>query len=68
VLALPTLIKNFVVEVSPTVYTDESAVDVARRLFNSMNKDIANVQERVGMVLPRIPCQGINEAMFAMQQ
>ena len=66
--ALPTLIKNPVVEVSPTVYTSESAVDVARKFFISLKKEIAVVQDRVGMVLPRILCQIINEAMFAVQQ
>ena len=66
--ALPTLIRNSVVEVSPTVYTSESAVDVARKFFISLKKEIAVVQDRVGMVLPRILCQIINEAMFAVQQ
>jgi 3-hydroxybutyryl-CoA dehydrogenase len=68
IAALPTLIRNSVVEVSPTVYTNESAVDVARKFFSSIKKEIAIVQDRVGMVLPRILCQIINEAMFAVQQ
>jgi 3-hydroxybutyryl-CoA dehydrogenase len=68
IAALPTLIRNSVVEVSPTIYTSESAVDVARKFFKSMKKDVAVVQDRVGMVLPRILCQIINEAMFAVQQ
>jgi len=68
IAALPTMIRNSIVEVSPTVYTNESAVDVARKFFLSIKKDIAIVQDRVGMVLPRILCQIINEAMFAVQQ
>jgi 3-hydroxybutyryl-CoA dehydrogenase len=68
IAALPSLIRNSVVEVSPTVYSSESAIDVARRFFSSLKKDIAIVQDRVGMVLPRILCQIINEAMFAIQQ
>ncbi|MGA7161305.1 MAG: 3-hydroxyacyl-CoA dehydrogenase family protein [Bacteroidota bacterium] len=68
IAALPTLISNSVVEVSPSIYTNESAVDVARRFFASVKKDIAIVQDRVGMVMPRILCQIINEAMFAVQQ
>jgi len=68
IAALPTLIRNSVVEVSPTVYTNESAVEVARKFFISIKKDVAIVQDRVGMVLPRILCQIINEAMFAIQQ
>ncbi len=66
--ALPTLTRNSVVEVSPTVFTSESAIDVARKFFISLKKEIAIVQDRVGMVLPRILCQIINEAMFAVQQ
>ncbi len=68
IAALPTLTKNSVVEISPSVFTNESAVDVARKFFTSIKKDIAIVQDRVGMVLPRILCQIINEAMFAVQQ
>jgi 3-hydroxybutyryl-CoA dehydrogenase len=68
IAALPTLIRNSVVEVSPTVYTHDSAVEVARKFFTSIKRDVAIVQDRVGMVLPRILCQIINEAMFAIQQ
>jgi 3-hydroxybutyryl-CoA dehydrogenase len=66
--AVPTLIRNTVVEVSPSVFTNESAVDVAQKFFTSVKKEIAIVQDRVGMVLPRVLCQIINEAMFAVQQ
>ena len=68
IAALPTLVKNALVEVSPSAFTSEASVDVARRFFASVNKEIAVVQDRVGMVLPRILCQIINEAMFAVQQ
>src|SRR5208283_601070 len=68
IAALPTMIRNSVIEVSPTVYTNESAIEIARRFFFSIKKNIAIVQDRVGMVLPRILCQIINEAMFAVQQ
>ena len=68
IAALPTLIRNSLVEVSPAVHTNESAVEVARKFFTSIKKEIAVVQDRVGMVLPRILCQIINEAMFAVQQ
>ncbi len=44
IAALPTMIRNSIVEVSPTVYTNESAVDVARKFFLSIKKDIAIVQ------------------------
>ena len=41
IAALPTLIRNSVVEVSPTIYTSESAIDGARNFFNSLKKEIA---------------------------
>ena len=66
--ALPTLINNSVVEVAPSFHTIGSTVDVTRKFFISIQKDVAIVQDRVGMVLPRILCQIINEAMFAVQQ
>lgn len=68
IAALPTLIQNAVVEVAPSVHTIESTVDVVRKFFASMKKETAIVEDRVGMVLPRILCQIINEAMFAIQQ
>ncbi len=66
--ALPTLIENSVVEVAPSIHTLESTVDVTRKFFHSIQKEVAIVQDRIGMVLPRILCQIINEAMFAVQQ
>lgn len=68
IAALPTLIQNTLVEIAPSIHTIESTVDVTRKFFKSIQKDVAIVQDRVGMVLPRILCQIINEAMFAVQQ
>ena len=68
IAALPTFIAREVAEVAPSIYTLPSTVDVARNFFSSIKKEIAIVQDRVGMVLPRILCQIINEALFAVQQ
>lgn len=68
VAALPTLIAHTVMEIAPSVHTLESTVAVARNFFASLKKEVTVVQDRVGMVLPRIICQIINEAMFAVQQ
>jgi len=68
IAALPTFLQNNLVEVAPSVHTVESTVDVVRKFFTSMKKETAIVEDRVGLVLPRILCQIINEAMFAIQQ
>ncbi len=68
IAALPTMIANKTVEVAPSAHTLDATVDVARRFFGSIKKETAIVQDRVGMVLPRILCQVVNEAFFAVQQ
>lgn len=68
VAALPTFTANTAVEIAPSVYTIESTIDVTRKFFASLKKDTIIVEDRVGLVLPRILCQIINEAMFAVQQ
>lgn len=68
IAALPTILQNSVVEVAPSVHTIESTVEVVRKFFASIKKETAIVGDRVGLVLPRILCQIINEAMFAIQQ
>jgi len=68
IAALPTFLQNSIVEVAPSVHTIESTVEVVRKFFASMKKETAIVQDRVGLVLPRILCQIVNEAMFAIQE
>ena len=65
--ALPSFSKHGIVETAPTVYTPKETVDVVQRFFRSLAKEIEVVQDRVGMVLPRILCQLVNEATFAVQ-
>ncbi len=66
--ALPTLIEKPLVEVAPTVFSPRETVDVVQRFYQSLGKEIELVQDRVGMVVPRIVCQLINEAAFALQE
>lgn len=66
--ALPTLSKGSLVEVAPTVFSPAETIQVVQRFFNSLGKEIELVQDRVGMVFPRIVCQIINEAAFALQE
>ncbi len=66
--ALPTLIQQPLVEVAPTVFSPKETLEVVQRFFQSIGKELAVVQDRVGLVLPRILCQVINEASFALQE
>jgi len=63
---LPTFIERPLVEVAPTVFSPAETIDVVSRFYNSLGKTIELVQDRVGMVLPRILCQIINESIFAV--
>ncbi len=65
--ALPTLADKPLVEIAPTVFSPKGTVEVVQRFFRSIGKEIELVQDRVGMVFPRIICQMINEAAFALQ-
>ena len=68
IAALPSLSGHRTIEVAPCAHTLDATIDVTRRFFASIKKETAVVQDRVGMVLPRILCQVINEALFAVQQ
>lgn len=64
--ALPTFIGKQLVEVAPTVFSPKETLEVVTRFYSSLGKEIELVQDRVGMVLPRILCQIINESIFAV--
>lgn len=66
IAALPTFIEKRLVEVAPTVFSPAETLEVVIRFYSSLGKEIELVQDRVGMVLPRILCQIINESIFAI--
>lgn len=66
--ALPTFLEAPLVEVAPTVHSPKETLEVVARFFTSIGKEIELVQDRVGMVLPRIVCQLINESAFALTE
>jgi 3-hydroxybutyryl-CoA dehydrogenase len=66
IAALPTFIDKPFIEVAPTIYSPKETLNVVSRFFLTMEKGIEIVQDRIGMVLPRILCQVINEAAFAI--
>ena len=65
--AFPTFTDKPLVEVAPTVYSPKETLEVVTRFYTSLGKEIELVQDRIGMVLPRILCQLINESVFALQ-
>jgi 3-hydroxybutyryl-CoA dehydrogenase len=63
--ALPTFAARSLVEMAPTPQTSAAALGQSREFFARLKKEIAVIQDRVGMVLPRMVCMVINEACFA---
>lgn len=67
IAAFPTLLSNSLVELAPSLHTSKEIADSVKALFDSIKKENAMVQDSVGMVMPRILCQIINEALFTVQ-
>jgi 3-hydroxybutyryl-CoA dehydrogenase len=66
--AFPTLISNKLIELSiPAHHTDKGIPEI-QAFFASLGKESAIVDDRIGMVLPRILAQIINEAMIVSTQ
>jgi len=66
--ALPTLLSRPLLEIAPTLHTSRAAVSTVSIFLARLGKEIAVVQDRVGMVLPRILCMLMNEASFAVME
>lgn len=67
IAAFPTLLSNSLVELAPSIHTSKKIADAVTTLFDAIKKETAMVQDGVGMVMPRILCQIINEALFTVQ-
>ena len=66
--ALPTLSPGKLIEIAPTVHSNPESISRARNLIASLQRELAVVQDRAGMVMPRILCMLINEAAFALME
>jgi len=66
--AFPTLMKAPLAEVTVAPTTATATVPMVRDFFRIIGKEIAVVQDRVGLVMPRILCALINEACFALTE
>lgn len=68
ICVLPTLLSNNLIEFAAAPQTKKSSLLKAQEFFIQLGKEISVVQDRIGMVLPRIVCMIINEACFAVQE
>ncbi len=66
--AFPTLLENDLVELSRGPLTQNDALKAAGEIFFDYHKEVSLVDDRIGMVMPRILCCLINEAIFALQE
>jgi len=66
--AFPTLINKHLIEIAATPLTHRERISAAQEFFLSTGKEISVIQDRIGMVMPRILCQLINEAFFALTE
>jgi len=66
--ALPSLLSRQLIEFAATPRTTKAALMRAQEFFIQLGKEVSVVQDRAGMVMPRILCMIINEAYFALQE
>ena len=66
--AFPTLTKGTLIELAPSIHTAKRHITGAEDIAIQLTKEVAVIQDRVGMVLPRILCSLINEAFFAIME
>jgi 3-hydroxybutyryl-CoA dehydrogenase len=66
--ALPSLLEGGLIEFATSPVTDEPALKAAEQFARDLGKESANVQDSVGLVLPRILCMLVNEAYFALSE
>lgn len=65
---LSSYLENELIGLATSVRTSDSTISRAKYFLWSLNREISVVQDRVGMVLPRIVCMLINEAASAVME
>ncbi|HZY10706.1 MAG TPA: 3-hydroxyacyl-CoA dehydrogenase family protein [Bacteroidota bacterium] len=66
--AFPTLLSKKLIEISATTHTGSETISHVQDFFLKLGNQISVVQDRIGMVMPRILCMLINEACFAITE
>lgn len=65
ICALPTLASKKLIEITASIHTNKHSFSLAIGLLKKLGKETSIVQDRIGMVTPRIICSLINESCFA---
>ena len=65
---LPPLVKGNLIELAPGLQTDPSTLSKAKLFFEKLGLETAVVEDSVGLVLPRIVCNLVNEAAYALME
>lgn len=68
IAAFPTLLSKPIIEIAPTVYTPKETITAITNFFTSIRAVPEIVEDRVGMVLPRLLCGFINHIFFALEE
>lgn len=68
IAALPSLLEGSLIELALPETTTEGTATRAKDFVNLLGKEVALVQDRIGLVMPRILCMIANEAYFAMME
>ena len=68
IAAFPTLLAKPLMEVAPTIFSPKETVEAAAYFFQTLGIGTEIVQDRIGMVIPRILCRLVNEALFAVME
>jgi len=66
--AFPTLLSRPLIELACTIRTSDTALQNCMSFLKDSGREVSVVQDRVGMVMPRILCMIINEAAFALTE
>lgn len=65
---LPPLAKGSLIELAAGRQTDPSTLGRAKSFFEKLGLETAVVEDSVGLVLPRIVCNLVNEAAYALME
>jgi 3-hydroxybutyryl-CoA dehydrogenase len=66
--ALPSLLEGALIELAQGETTTEHTIGRARGLAAALGKEVAMVQDSIGLIMPRILCMLVNEAYFALAE
>lgn len=66
--AIPPFTNATLVELMPALQSDPAMIDVAKTFWQSIGREPVTIADSVGGVLPRIVCNLINEAAYALME